>query len=294
MKKVLIAIVLLAVLAGSGVFVTKPRTVTSVNYDAFVGNADTGALVFAATGCASCHSNPETKEGLGGGHVFKTDFGVFYAPNISQSAAHGIGDWTVIELASALLHGTSPEGRHYYPAFPYTSYALMQPQDVADLYAYLKTTAPQETPSKDHELGFPFNIRLSLGGWKLLFLKDAYTTPVPTDPQLQRGQYLVEALGHCAECHTPRNALGAMQRTAWLGGGPNPDGKGMIPNITPSEAGIGSWSQDEMVEYFATGFTPDFDVVGGSMVSVQENLAKLPEEDLRAIAAYLKSVPALD
>ena len=170
----------------------------------------------------------------------------------------------------------------------------MTPQDVADLYAFLKTTPAEDIPSLKHDVGFPFNIRLALGGWKLLFFKKDYPFEVADNPDLIRGQYLVEAMGHCAECHTPRNALGGAKSNAWLAGGPNPDGDGQIPNITPSEAGIGNWSVNEIVEYFTTGFTPDFDVVGGSMVSVQENLAKLPPDDLAAIAAYLKSVPAID
>ena len=294
MKRALITTICLVAIGAAGLFITRPKTVAPADFDSLAGDANAGALVFAATGCASCHSDPETKNGLSGGHAFATDFGTFYAPNISQSTAQGIGDWTLAELASALRHGTSPNRQHYYPAFPYTSYIHMADQDIADLYAYLKTTPAQDIASRPHDVSFPFNLRISLGGWKLLFLKDQFATETANDPVLQRGQYLVEAMGHCAECHTPRNALGGMNRASWLAGGPNPDGQGRIPNITPSENGNGGWSDDELVEYFATGFTPDFDVVGGSMVSVQENLAKLPEDDLRAIAAYLKSVPALN
>lgn len=294
MRKFISWAFVLAFLAGGvGLYITRPQSVDAASFDGLTGDADNGAFVFAATGCASCHSNPDSKEGLAGGHVFETDFGTFFAPNISQDPDHGIGLWSLPEFASALKHGTSPQGQHYYPAFPYTSYTLMTDQDIADLYAYLKTTAAEPTPSLAHDLGFPFNIRLSLGGWKLLFMKRDFVLDDANSEALSRGRYLVEAMGHCAECHTPRNALGGMNRSAWLAGGPNPDGKGRIPNITPSEEGVGAWSEDELVEYFATGFTPDFDVVGGLMVSVQENLAKLPESDLRAIAVYLKSIPPL-
>ncbi|MEO0342147.1 MAG: cytochrome c [Pseudomonadota bacterium] len=279
---------------GLGLFITRPDTVNTAEYENLIGDPTTGALVFAATGCASCHANPETKEGLGGGHAFATDFGTFYAPNISQHPIEGIGEWSLTEFASAVVKGTSPEGAHYYPAFPYTSYSKMTAQDITDLFAYLKTTQAEAIPSRLHSVGFPFNIRASLGGWKLLFFGHDYVLDAGADPVLNRGRYLVEVMGHCAECHTPRNALGGVQRTAWLAGGPNPDGPGRIPNITPSEAGIGSWGDDALIEYFKTGFTPDFDVVGGSMASVQANLSKLPDEDLAAIVAYLNSVQPLD
>ncbi|MEM9714881.1 MAG: cytochrome c [Pseudomonadota bacterium] len=286
---------LIGVLAvGAGLWITQPKTVDPSDYVTLTGDAENGALVFAATGCASCHSNAATGSELGGGKDFASDFGVFYAPNISQDAEQGIGSWDLVSFASAMTKGTSPDGTHYYPAFPYTSYALMAPQDVADLYTYLQTTSADSTPSRPHDIAFPFNLRITLGGWKLLFTTSDYMLDVGDSPAAQRGRYLVEAMGHCAECHTPRNALGGLQRSAWMAGGPNPSGSGRIPNITPSEAGIGGWSEDEIVEYFATGFTPDFDVVGGSMGPVQENLAKLPEEDLRAIATYLKLVPAID
>ncbi len=251
-----------------------------------------GALVFAAGGCASCHAAPEAKGDaklhLAGGLAFDSDFGTFYAPNISSDAAAGIGTWTLEDFARAVTKGVSPQGRHYYPAFPYTAYARMTPQDVADLHAYMATLPADATPSKPHDVGFPFNIRRSVGLWKFMF---SDTRDVLTDaqtPQIARGRYLVEGLSHCGECHTPRNALGALDRNAWLSGAANPSGKGRIPGITPAQL---DWSEADLIEYLTSGFTPDYDSAGGKMADVVANLAQLPEADRAAIAAYLKALP---
>jgi mono/diheme cytochrome c family protein len=142
-----------------------------------------------------------------------------------------------------------------------------------------------------HRLGFPFNIRRGVGLWKLLYADDAPIAEIDEgDTQLARGRYLVEALGHCGECHTPRDFAGGPKRDLWLAGAPNPEGRGRIPNITPAGT-IADWSQADIAYYLESGFTPEFDSVGGSMVDVQENMAKLPAADRDAIAAYLKAIP---
>ena len=146
------------------------------------------------------------------------------------------------------------------------------------------------TPSQPHRVGFPFNIRLSLGGWKLLYLRHDWVLGGTLTPAEDRGRYLVEGLSHCGECHTPRTALGGMDRSRWLAGGPIPAAKGNFPNITPGKL---TWSQKDIVEYLTTGFTPAFDSAGGHMALVVENMAKLPATDREAIAAYLKLVPAV-
>jgi mono/diheme cytochrome c family protein len=227
---------------------------------------------------------------LAGGQRFTSGFGTFVAPNISPDPQHGIGGWSVLDLANAMQRGVSPEGEHYYPAFPYTSYIRATPQDVADLHTYMLTLPPDATPSQPHELGFPFSIRRTIGVWKALYLDPTFVTPETGDAAVDRGRYLAEALSHCGECHTPRGALGAMDSARWLAGAPNPSGQGTIPNITPAAL---DWSQDELVEYFTSGFTPEFDSVGGSMTHVVENLARLPESDRAALAAYLAQVPPL-
>ncbi len=250
------------------------------------GDAARGEVAFAAAGCGSCHS-AEGSEALAGGNAFVSDFGTFYAPNISPDTNHGIGGWTVYEIANAMIAGVSPNGGHYYPAFPYTTYSKMTAQDAVDIIAHLRTLPANATPSKDHDVGFPFNIRRSLGGWKFLFANsDWVVTDVPTS-EIERGRYLVEALGHCAECHTPRNPLGGLKTDQWLRGAPNPSGEGSVPSIHPDDLG---WSAQDIAIYLDSGFTPDFDTVGGEMVDVVDNTSKLPESDRAAIAAYLVSL----
>ena len=290
------AILALAVLGGGAAFwLTLPDPLDPAAVEGLTGDAAKGQLVFTAAGCASCHMAPgaegEAELVLAGGQKFPSDFGTFIAPNISQDPEHGIGDWSLLDLANALTRGVSPEGAHYYPALPYASYAKMQLQDVADLHAYMKTLPADPTPSQPHDLGFPFNIRLTLGGWKLLFLSDSWVIEGELTEAEARGRYLVEALAHCGECHTPRNLLGGMDKGRWLAGAPNPSGEGRIPNITPAAL---AWSEAEIVYYLTTGFTPEFDSVGGHMAHVVENFGKLPPEEAAAVAAYLKRVPAAE
>jgi mono/diheme cytochrome c family protein len=167
----------------------------------------------------------------------------------------------------------------------------MTSADVADLWAFLQTLPPVAGQAPPHDLGFPYNIRRGVGLWKLAFLDTAPAVEVDTsDPVVARGQYLVEGPGHCGECHTPRNAAGAMNTARWLGGAPSPDGKGRIPNITPG-GDLNDWSHADIAYYLETGFTPEFDSVGGAMVDVQESLAMLSSDARDAIAAYLMAVP---
>lgn len=260
------------------------------------GDATRGETWFWAGGCASCHA-PAKAEGadrlrLGGGRTLKTPFGDFVVPNISPDPADGIGDWTSADFANAMLRGVSPEGRHYYPAFPYASFTRMKPADVADLWAYLGTLPPVAGRQRGHDLKFPFDIRRGIGLWKLAFLTDAPAVTIDaSDPGVARGQYLVEGPGHCGECHTPRNFAGAMDDARWLAGAPSPEGPGRIPNITSGDGGIGDWSAEGIAYLLESGFKPDFDTVGGSMVEVQKSIAMLAASDRAAIAAYLKAVP---
>ena len=269
-------------------FLTRPGSIEPErlpNRDPDLAN---GERIFHAGGCASCHG-----EDLSGGLELHTDFGTFRAPNISPDREAGIGQWTDLDLANAMLRGVSPDGEHYYPAFPYASYTRMEVGDVMDLRAYLDEFEPSRNRVPDHDLAFPWNVRRAVGFWKLLYLKQRPIIAADSlDEHALRGRYLVEAVGHCGECHTPRNALGGPDLDRWLAGGPNPDGEGRIPNITPHEDGIGDWSVKDIVYYLETGFTPDFDTAGGSMVEVQENFARLPREDLDAVATYLKAVSA--
>lgn len=292
MRKILMGAVALGVLGlGGFVWLTAPARVDPQDFAGVTGDADRGEQVYLAAGCGSCHMAPRAEGDdrlvLSGGQRFDSPFGTFLAPNISPSD-QGIAGWSVLDLANAVMRGTSPEGAHYYPVFPYASYAQAQPQDIVDLHAYLQTLSPSNVASLPHEVGFPFNIRLSLGGWKLLFAGGGWAVAPPDlTPEEERGRYLAEALGHCAECHTPRNALGGMDRARWLAGGPDPSGRGRIPNITPAAL---DWSVGDIAAYLTTGFTPDFDSVGGHMALVVSNYAQLPAEDRTAVAAYLKRV----
>lgn len=277
------------------VVLTQPRRLPGDALAGTTGNPERGARIFYAGGCAACHAAPdaagEAKLVLAGGQRFPSPFGIFIAPNISPDPQNGIGGWSALDLANAMLRGVSPEGTHYYPVFPYASYRRAELQDIADLHAFLMTLPPVATPSLPHQLGFPFNIRRTLGVWKALFLSQDWVVGGDLTDQQRRGRYLVEGLGHCAECHTPRNALGGLERDRWLAGGPVPGGKGSYPNITPAKL---RWSEADVVEYLQSGFTPDFDSAGGQMALVVENMAQLPAEDRAAIAAYLQIVAPVE
>ncbi|MFB9951424.1 c-type cytochrome [Rhizobium puerariae] len=269
------------------------------SYWANVGEADLarGEQLFWAGGCASCHAAPNAKgdglKVLAGGRELPSPFGTFHIPNISPDPAAGIGNWTLAEFGNAMTRGVGPDGEHLYPSFPYGSYARLSAGDVNDLFGYLKTLPSSSYLAPPHELRFPYNIRLTVGGWKYLYFTDRPRVQLASaDDRVRRGQFLAEGPGHCGECHTPRNALGGFEADRWLAGGPNPEGRGTIPNITPGSKDMGSWSEADVVNYLETGFTPDYDSAGGSMVEVQQNMAHLPKSDLEAIAAYLKAVPA--
>jgi len=296
MRLVFTLLLLVAIAAGGVWWFTKPARVAEL--PAHEPDLANGERLFNAGGCASCHAEPKAEGAarfrLGGGLRLTTPFGTFVAPNISPHSEDGIGGWSERDFASAMLLGTSPAGEHYYPAFPYGSYARMEIADVIDLKHFLDSLPPVERANEPHELGFPFNIRLGLGLWKALYLDPRPVMAVDEgDEAAVRGRYLVEGPGHCAECHTPRDALGGLDTTRWMAGAPNPEGKGKIPNITPHADGLGSWSEGDVIELLTSGFTPEYDVVGGSMTSVVKNTSELPDSDRQAIAAYLARLPAL-
>jgi len=300
LKKLLATAAVLAVAGGAGFWVlTMPRTLTAADLPQHTADLANGERMFNAGGCAGCHAaagaKGEERLKLGGGLVLATPFGKFHVPNISPDEATGIGGWSTADFVGAMKNGVDDEGEHLYPAFPYASYTHMRAEDLIDLDGYLRTLPKVANAVPDHELGFPFNVRRGLGLWKLLYLDAAPVVALPADASdaVKRGQYLVEGPGHCGECHTSRTPAGGLDRSKWLAGAPNPEGKGVIPNITGGEGGIADWSEDDIVNALSTGFKPDYDSFGGSMVEVQENISKLPPEDIAAIAAYLKAVPKL-
>ncbi len=307
MRKALV-VVATALILGAALFyvLTIPRridpatlpTTSNAAFDAAAA-AGRGERIFWAGGCTSCHAAPgakgEDRLKLPGGAPLVTAFGSFRAPNISPHKADGIGAWSLADFANAMQRGVDPDGRHLYPAFPYTSYIRMTPTDIADLFAYMQTLPKVVGKAPDNSLSFPFNIRRGIGLWKLFFLNDTPETilPATATPAARAGQYLVEGPGHCGQCHTPRTlgGLGGLHTSRWLAGAPKLEGKRRTPNITPHASGIGAWSASEIAEYLETGFTPDYDSVGGAMVEVQSNMAQLTSADRAAIAAYLKAIP---
>ncbi|MGV6876117.1 c-type cytochrome [Pseudochelatococcus sp. B33] len=299
MRRALV-ILLALLLAGGAVFwwLTDPARIAAGQEPIPEGPRDlaNGELLFHAGYCASCHATPGAEDplSLGGGLALVTAFGTFHAPNISPHPADGIGAWSERDFVRAMQAGVSPDGRHYYPAFPYTSFQRVSAKDLADLLAYIKSLDPVAGRAPGHDLPFPFNVSRGLGLWKLAFLDGREFAPDPARTvEWNRGAYLVEGIGHCAECHSPRNFAGAVIADRRFSGGPSPDGKGTIPNITPHADGIGGWSKEEIVELLTSGFTPEFDTVGGGMRAVVENTTRLPQSDREAIAEYLLSLPPI-
>jgi mono/diheme cytochrome c family protein len=291
---------LLLIVAGVAAFalywwLTMPQRELTTAAPAYTPNLANGENIFNAGGCSACHAVPKQPDRarLGGGLAIPSPFGTFYAPNISPDPADGIGKWSETDFVNAVMRGVSPEGAHYFPVFPYTSYTHAKLEDVRDLFAYLKTLPPVSGKVRDHDVPFPFNIRRNLGIWKLLFMDDRPFVPDPAHPPAwNRGAYLVGSFGHCAECHSPRNLLGGIITSQRFAGGPNPEGEGWVPNIT--QKGIGDWSVRDISYFLETGLTPDSDSAGGSMVAVIKNTSQLKAEDRDAIAEYLKSLPPVE
>jgi mono/diheme cytochrome c family protein len=299
MRRLLVSLVVLGLIGAAGfVVLTDPRVVSPgpVVEGLPAPDIENGKLLFAAGGCASCHAVPgeDDRTRLGGGVTLDSPYGKFHAPNISPHPRDGIGAWSAEQFVRAMTAGVSPAGEHYYPAFPYTSYRLMPAKAAADLFGYIKTLAPVEGRAPAHELGFPFDIRRLLGGWKLLFFDGTPFKPDPAKSEAwNRGAYLVNGPGHCAECHSARNRFGAIEPATRFAGGPDPEGKGWVPNITQAENGLAKWSKEEIAELLKSGFTPEFDNVGGTMAAMVRNTAQLSDADRLAMAEYLKSLPAV-
>jgi mono/diheme cytochrome c family protein len=290
------AVLLLVLLGGTLLLVlTRPSTLASDALGPRTADLANGETMFSIGGCASCHATPkqDDRRKLGGGLELHSPFGTFKVPNISPDPKAGIGAWTELQFANAMLKGVGRDGEHLYPSFPYTSYQRMSVDDVRDLYAFLRTLPAVATPSGSHRLAFPFNIRATLGFWKLLFVDGNQYAPDPgKDAAYNRGAYLVEGPGHCAECHSGRNLLGGIKPATRFAGGPDPEGKGgWIPNITPHADGLSGWSAKDMEFFLQTGLTPDGYAVASSMADVILNTSKLSPADRAAMAAYLVGLP---
>ena len=257
------------------------------------GDPKRGEYLVKAGGCAGCHT--EEKEGakpFAGGRALKTPFGTFYGPNITPDAKAGIGRWTEADFSRAMREGVRPDGANLFPAFPYTSFTKITDADLRDLWAYLRTLPPSDKASRKHDLQTPYGWRWLVTPWKWLYFDPGPFKPDPAASEsVNRGAYLVEALGHCGECHTPRNALGGPRHDRHLAGGKGPEGKG-VPNITPTK--LKNWSDAELKEFLQTGFTPDGDIANKTMGEVIRNTTgQLTPADLAAMVAYLRTLPAI-
>ncbi|MGP1677369.1 MAG: c-type cytochrome [Burkholderiales bacterium] len=257
------------------------------------GDAQRGLYLAKAGGCIGCHTEDKKNAvPFAGGRALKTPFGTFYGPNITPDPVAGIGRWNEADFIRAMRHGTRPDGANYFPAFPYPSFTRITDTDLRDLWAYLRTLASSTRASQEHELRFPFGWRFLITVWKWLFFAPA---PFQADPKLSqtlnRGAYLVQALGHCGECHTPRNFLGGPKRDRFLAGGKGPDGK-VVPNLTPTK--LKKFSDAELKDFLESGTTPDGDVPAEAMGEVIRNTTgQLTAQDLAALIAYLRSLAPL-
>jgi len=255
--------------------------------------SERGEYLFRAALCGVCHT-AETGRYLAGGRPIETPFGTFYTTNITPDPQYGIGGWSDEDFVRAVTQGRSPDGSHYYPAFPYTAFTRLKREDVLAIKAYLDGVEPVAQPNREHDLVWYAAWRWPISAWKWLYFEPGELQSDPErDAQWNRGAYLVEALGHCAECHSPRNLLGAVipERRYW-GNPDGPDGEA-IPDITPNkESGIGGWTERMLTFYLEAGMTPDGDFAGGLMASViEQGTGHLSAQDRRAIARYLRSLP---
>ena len=257
------------------------------------GDAKRGEYLARAGGCVGCHT--EEKEGAvpyAGGRALKTPFGTFYGPNITPHPQAGIGRWSEADFMRAMRHGRRPDSANYFPAFPYPSFTNITDSDLRDLWAYLRTLPASSQSSRKHDLWFVFGWRFLVTVWKWFFFTPGPFASAPGASEIvNRGAYLVRALGHCGECHTPRNFLGASRKDRFLAGGKGPEGKD-VPNLTPT--GLKKWDDRELADFLTTGLTPDGDVPAEAMGEVITNTtSKLTPQDLAAVIAYLRALPPL-
>lgn len=257
-----------------------------------------GEYLFRAAGGCTCHTNPVGGGAfLAGGRALPTPFGVFHSPNITPDGETGIGGWSEADFARAMGEGVAPDGSHYFPVFPYTAFTGMSAADLADLKAYLDTVPAVRQANRPHDVAAPFGWRFAIAPWKWLFFEPGPLRPDPErSERWNRGAYLAIAVAHCGECHTPRNALGALDRSQWFAGArEGPTGK-PVPNITPHRAtGIGGWSAGDIATLLKSGRKPDFDTIQGVMAeAIEHGYRYLSDGDRAAIAEYVLSLPPID
>jgi len=269
------------------------RPATARDLSGLKGDAVRGRYLVIAGGCIACHTDIKNKAKiLSGGPALKTPFGIFFAPNITPDKIHGIGSWTLAQFARAMTSGISPQGKHYFPSFPYTSYTAMAAQDLADLKSYLDTVAPVAKPAKPHAVSWPFSDRRLIGAWKQLYFQGGQFKPITDKSQTwNRGAYLVNVLGHCGECHTQRDILGGTVGKKHAGNSRGPDGS-RVPKLRGLRTKAGErWTRDELTMSLLVGMKPSGDFLGDVMAEVvAHSTRKLTPDDQAAIAEYLLSL----
>jgi len=256
------------------------------------GDPKRGEYIARAAGCAGCHTDSAPGSApYAGGRAIDTPFGTFYGPNITPDRQHGIGSWTVADFRRALHDGERRDGENLFPVFPYTSFTRMTDADAGDLWAYLRTLAPSPRENRTHRIKWAFRWRILISAWKWFFFTPGRFAPDPAASALvNRGAYIVAALGHCGECHTPRNLLGGPKKGRALAGGKLPEGR--TPNLTPTR--LKRWNDRQLEEFLRTGVTPDGDAASDLMDEVVRNdTSKLTAEDLSALVAYLRTLAPL-
>jgi mono/diheme cytochrome c family protein len=246
-----------------------------------------GAYLAAVAGCEACHTDASNnRPAFAGGRALKTSIGTFYTPNISPDPQFGIGTWSDADFLRALRKGVSPNGADYFPAFPYASFTLLKDTDILDIKAFLFSRPAVPQPNKPHKLDFPYSMRLLIWPWKALYFRAGpYQDRPGESAEWNRGAYLVEGLAHCGECHTPRNAWGALDQSRRFAGVSD------APDITQHARALGSWSRGDIETYLKDGVTPNGDFVGPAMKDVVAGTSKFAADDLAAVSAYLKSPP---
>ncbi|MHB8535436.1 MAG: c-type cytochrome, partial [Sulfuricaulis sp.] len=257
-----------------------------------------GEYLFHAAGCAICHTDTAHKGApLAGGRALKTAFGTFYTPNITPDRETGIGSWSEADFDRALRHGRDDQNEYLYPAFPYPSYTHLTDADMHAIKTYLFSRQPVHQENKEHDLKWYVRYRPLIRFWQILFFKPGPFQPQPgKSTEWNRGAYLVTAVGHCGECHTPRNILGGLDQSKRFSGNPNGVDGADVPNITPDKkTGIGTWSEGDITEYLDTGMTPDGDFADDIMADViDDSTSRLTADDRKAIAVYIMSVPPIE
>jgi mono/diheme cytochrome c family protein len=291
----------LALLAVLGLVVfwvaSAPRPLSQSDLPTHAPSVANGEILYNAGGCRSCHKPNPDAAGLdanlpSGGAPLKTPIGTLYPPNITPDMETGIGKWTDLTFVNAVQRGISHDGQHLIPAFPYTSYAAMRTEDVLDIKAYLMSLAAVNSPQRAADIPAAFVLRRGIGLWKWIGLDTTAWQPDPSQTESwNRGSYLVNGPGHCAECHTPRNLFMARDNSRFLMGGPHPEGVGKVPSLHGLVERKLYKDRNDLVLALQNGEAFGYEhMSAGGMGQVQTNMSKLPQADVEAIAEYLVSL----